>query len=194
VNDTPIRPLPRLLERVRALDRWLRAEKRARWKRDLPLGELLSDRWQRAKDLGFGEGASIYHDAYVFGDVTVGDHTWIGPNTLLDGSGGGLTIGRFCSISAGVQIYTHDSVKWALSGGQAKYEHAPVSIGDNCYIGPYAVIARGVTIGSRAVVGACAFVNRDVPERTVVAGVPARVIGQVAGDGSDVRIVHEPGR
>ena len=50
--------------------------------------------------------------------VTVGAGTWIGPNTLLDGTGG-LSIGASCSISAGVQIYTHDSVMWALSGGTA---------------------------------------------------------------------------
>lgn len=43
----------------------LRQEMRQKWKRDLPLEELLFDRWERAKSLGFGEGASIYHKIRV---------------------------------------------------------------------------------------------------------------------------------
>ena len=38
----------------------LRKEKRDRWNRDLPLDEQFSDRWERARDLGFGEGSNIY--------------------------------------------------------------------------------------------------------------------------------------
>jgi acetyltransferase-like isoleucine patch superfamily enzyme len=151
---------------------------RERWRRDLPFDELLFDRWQRARELGFGQDASIYHNSYVYGEVQVGSNTWIGPYTVLDGSGG-LVIGRYCSISAGVHIYTHDSVQWALSGGIAPYEHAPVHIGDCCYIGSQSVIAKGVTIGHHCVIGACAFVNRDIPPYSIAVGVPARVIGPV---------------
>ena len=171
--------LDELIARAREVYRELDQRMRERFDRSLPLGELLSDRWERARSLGFGEGASIYHDAYVFGDVRVGRKTWIGPQTLLDGSGGGITIGEFCSISAGVQIYTHDTVAWALTGGEAEYLKAPVSIGDRTYIGAKSVIAKGVTIGDHAVVGACSFVNHDVPPYTIAAGVPARPIGVV---------------
>ena len=89
----------------------LRQDKQERFQRDLPIEELLFDRWERARHLGFGEGTSIYHSALVYGDVKVGKGTWIGPSTLLDGSHG-LTIGDSCSISAGVNIYTHDTVQW----------------------------------------------------------------------------------
>src|SRR5687768_11497360 len=99
-----------------------------RWQRYLPFGDYVSDRWERARKMCFGEGASIYDSSLVMGDVSVGAHTWIGPFTVLDGSGG-LEIGEYCSISAGVQIYSHDSVQWALSGGKAPYEKAPVKIG-----------------------------------------------------------------
>ena len=51
----------------------LREDVRARWRRDLPFSELVFDRWERAASLGFGAGASIYHDSYVYGDVTVGE-------------------------------------------------------------------------------------------------------------------------
>jgi acetyltransferase-like isoleucine patch superfamily enzyme len=169
------------LQRLRAELDQLRDLMRARWHRELPMQELLDDRWERARRLGFGEGTSIYAESYVYGDVQVGANTWIGPMTLLDGSGG-LRIGDACAISAGVQIYTHDTVARTLSGGRSEVAHAQVTIEDHCHIGAQAVIAKGVTIGTHSVVGACAFVNRDVPGYSVVVGVPARVIGRVVVD------------
>lgn len=166
------------VEELRRIYDLLRAETRERWNRDLPLDELLFDRWERARSLGFGEGSSVYHSSYVYGDVRVGPNTWIGPFTVLDGTGG-LQIGRNCSISAGVHIYTHDTVRWAVSGGAAPYEHAPVEIGDCCHIGSHTVVAKGVRVGERSVVGACSFVNRDVPPFSVAAGSPCRRIGRV---------------
>jgi acetyltransferase-like isoleucine patch superfamily enzyme len=156
----------------------LRNRMRQRWQRDLPFDELLFDRWERAKSLGFGEGSSIYHNSYIYGDVKVGGNTWIGPYTLLDGSGG-LVIGEYCSISAGVQIYTHDTVKWALSGGKAKYERAPVMIGNCSYVGSHTIVSKGVTIGDHCVIGACSFVNRDISPYTVAFGIPCRPVGRV---------------
>lgn len=146
------------------------------WQRCLPFADLLVDRWEKAKALGFSEGVSIYDSSYVFGDVKVGAHTWIGPFTILDGSAG-LTIGSHCSISAGVQIYTHDSVHWAVSGGKVPYEYAPVAIGDNCYIGPNAIIAKGVTIGSGSIIGAGSLVLHSIPANSKAYGSPCRVVG-----------------
>jgi len=156
----------------------LRKRMREKWNRDLPFEELLFDRWERAQSLGFGEGTSIYHNSYVYGDVKVGKNTWIGSFTLLDG-GGGLKIGYLCSISTGVQIYTHDTVKWAVSGGRAPYEKAPVTIHDCCHIGANSVIAKGVEIGPHSIVGAGSFVRETVLPYTVVSGVPAKKIGVV---------------
>jgi acetyltransferase-like isoleucine patch superfamily enzyme len=173
---------------LRTLYEDLRADVQARWQRDLPLEELLFDRWERAASLGFGEGTSIYHSSYVFGDVSVGRNTWIGPLVLLDGTGG-LRIGDNCSVSTGVQIYSHDTVKWAVSGGSAPYEHAPVSIGSSCYIGSHSVVAKGVTIGDHCVVGACSFVNRDLAPNTIAGGVPIRHLGHVEVHDGDAELV-----
>lgn len=178
-------------EPLRKLHEALRSEIRARWQRSLPFADELFDRWERAAHLGFGADASIYDSSLVLGDVRVGEHTWVGPFTVLDGSGGGLTIGHHCSISAGVQIYTHDTVAWALTGGSAPPARSPVAIGDCTYIGPSAIIARGVTIGSRCVIGAGALVNRDVPDNGVAFGVPARVVGRVEIEGDDVRMIYD---
>lgn len=170
----------------------LRGGMRSKWQRDLPFGELLYDRWERAKSLGFGEGTSVYHNCYIYGTVQVGKHTWVGPYTLLDGSGG-LTIGDYCSISAGVHVYTHDTVKWALSGGRAEYERAPVRIGSCCHIGSQTVVAKGVTIGDHCVIGSCSFVNRSIPAYSIAFGVPCRVAGRVMVDADGtVRLVLGP--
>ena len=179
----------RLLEELRRLYGKLREKMQEKWKRDLPLEELLFDRWERARQLGFGEGSSIYHNSYVYGDVRVGKYTWIGPFTLLEGSGG-ITIGNYCSISAGTQIYTHDSVRWALSAGQAAYELAPVNVGDCCHIGSQTIINKGVAIGDHVVVGACSFVNRDIPSHSIVVGVPCRLIGRVEIEGDEIQLVY----
>ena len=156
----------------------LRDEMREKWNRDLPFQELIFDRWTRAKDLKFGDGTSVYQSSFIFGDVIVGENTWIGPYTILDGSAR-LSIGDYCSISAGVHIYTHDTVKWALSGGKAEYEKAAVHIGNCCYIGAQTIIAKGVTIGDHCVIGANSFVNRDLPPYSIAYGSPCRRRGIV---------------
>lgn len=148
----------------------------AKWKRILPFGDYIVDRWKRAEALKFGEGASIYDSALVFGKVKVGKNTWIGPHVILDGSGG-LTIGDHCSISAGVQIYSHDSVQWAVSGGKSPYDYSPTAIGDKCYIGPNVVVVKGVTIGDRCIIGANSLVLEDIPSDSNAVGSPCRVRG-----------------
>lgn len=167
------------------------AELRAKFNRSLPFADAQFDRWARAKALGFGEKTSIYDSSFVFGDVKIGANSWIGPFTMLDGSGGGLTIGDFCSISSGVHIYTHDTVLWALSGGVKEARKDAVSIGSQTYIGAQAVIIAGVSIGSRCVIAANSLVNRDVPDGTIVGGTPARRLGCVEGEGADIRLVYD---
>ena len=107
--------------------------------------------------------------AWVVGDPEVGEGTWIGAFTLIDGSGG-LRIGRGCDISSGVHIYTHSSARRCVSvRAHPQVDRAPVTIGDHV-IGANAVVNMGVTIGDHAVVGAGAVVTRDVPALTVVTG------------------------
>jgi acetyltransferase-like isoleucine patch superfamily enzyme len=171
--------IDRLLDALRQVWRERQADVAARHDRTLPFGDYIVDRWEKARILGFGEGASVYDSALVIGKVEVGPRTWIGPFTVLDGSGH-LIIGANCSISAGVQIYTHDTVAWAISGGTAAYEKAPTTIGDNCYIGPNCVIAKGVEIGDGCVIGAGSIVLQSIPAGSKAAGVPCRLIGIAA--------------
>lgn len=145
------------------------------YNRSLPFADMLFDRWERAKMLGFGDKTSIYDSSVVLGNVSVGKNTWIGPNTVLDGSGD-LMIGNNCSISAGVQIYSHDSVNWAISGGVEKYEYEKTQIGNNCYIAPNVIIAKGVVLGDACIVGANSFVNSSFKTGSKIAGNPAKMI------------------
>lgn len=176
-----------------ALHHELRKDFRAKWKRSLPFyEELLGDhaRWDRAGFLGFGSGTSVYESCYVYGDVRVGKETWIGPFTLLDGSGG-LEIGDYCSISSGVQIYTHETVDWSLTGGKARYRRMPTRIGNACFIGSLAVIRMGTTIGDHVLVGALSFVNKDLPSYSIATGCPAKIIGHVELVGDEAKFVYQ---
>jgi acetyltransferase-like isoleucine patch superfamily enzyme len=163
-----------MIETLRALQKTLQLKKLAQFQRRVSFGDLITDRWENAREYGFGEGTSCYDSALVMGEVRVGCHTWIGPGTVLDGTGG-LSIGDHCSISTGVQIYSHDTVQRSLTLGKAPIEYSPTKIGSGVYIGPNSVISRGVTIGDGAVVGAMSFVNHDVPAGSKVWGCPARI-------------------
>jgi len=145
--------------------------------RFLSIPDYFLDRWERAKLMGFGEGSSVYDSCLVLGTVKVGKNTWIGPYTILDGSGGGLTIGDECAISAGVHIYTHDTVDHVIHG--AAISTGSVRIGNHAYLGPQSVVAKGVTIGDYVVIGANSLVNKDVPSGSKAFGTPARIIGSV---------------
>jgi acetyltransferase-like isoleucine patch superfamily enzyme len=162
-----------LRDAVRDLIAELRREKREKFRRHVPLGDLLTDRWETAREHRFGEGTSCYDNVLILGNVEVGRHCWIGPNVILDGQGG-LTIGDYCDISAGTQIYTHHTVARCLSGGAVPVEKAPVTIGSRVYIGPQSIIEKGVTIGDGVVIGAMSLVNRDIPDGARAWGIPAR--------------------
>lgn len=156
-----------------------RDEMRTAYNRVLPSGELIFNRFDKGKYLNCGENSSVYDTSVVMGDVEIGDHVWVGPYTLLDGSSGKLVIGNYVSIDSGVMIYTHDSTKNYVSGGVNPFEKGDVIIGGNTVIGSMSIITCGVTIGSHCVIGANSFINSDIPDYSIVAGTPGKIIGRV---------------
>ena len=169
----------------------MRDEMRRKYHRVLPSGELIFNRFDKGKYLKCGEGSSVYDTCVVMGDVEIGDHVWVGPYTPLEGSNAHLRIGNFVSIDAGVMIYTHDSTKYYVSGGISPFESGDVSIGDYCVIGTMSMVGCNVRIGNHCVIGAHSYVNRDIPDYSIAAGVPARVIGRVVIEGENVRFEYD---
>lgn len=123
-----------------------------------------------------GKGSTIHIGArfYQPKNITIGEGTIIGDHVTLDGRAK-LTIGNHVDIASEVMIFNseHD----INSEGFDPLEK-PITIKDYVFIGPRAIILPNVTIGRGAVVAAGAVVTKDVPEMTIVAGVPAREIGR----------------
>jgi len=185
-NKKKSKEIAKLESNLKKLHTELRKKTKTKWNRILPFDELLFDRWEKADFLKTTKGVSIYHNSYIFGNVSIGKNTWVGPLTILDGSGGKLKIGEYCSISSGVQIYTHHTVLWSLTRGKAEFEKNGVSIGSFCYLGPFAIITKGVRIGKFSVIGAHSLVNSNIPPNSIVYGIPGKVVGRVKIKGKKV--------
>jgi len=119
--------------------------------------------------------------AWIINDPEIGEGTWIGAFTVIDGIGG-LKIGKGCDISCGVHIITHSTVKRCVT--ERKYndvEKSETIIEDHVFIGEHATILKGVHIGHHSVIAAGAVVkeNTVIPPYSLVAGVPGRIIRNI---------------
>ena len=123
-----------------------------------------------------GRGTFIAKRNYIMTpqQLTIGEHSHINRGCTIDARGG-ITIGANVSVSYNVSIMTgsHDYNSTSFRG-----RFLPIRIDDYAWIGNNAVIQQNITIGRGAVVCAGAVVTKDVPPFSVVAGVPARSIGQ----------------
>ena len=156
-----------------------------------PLVEDLTD-WKERGEFLFGKGKNItvYNSCSLVGDVQVGENTWIGPYTALDGGKLGIEIGSNCSISSGVNIIGHDSVKWALSGGKMSHEYGKIVIGYNCFIGTNAMITKGVSVGNHCLIGANAVVTKSCPDFSIILGIPGKICGKVLKKDDDIELQY----
>lgn len=138
-------------------------------------------------------GNSYFNAFGARGRLAIGDETHVDQFCVFYGQGG-LTVGRACAIAAGVTIYSQSNQFDAAPEARIIDQpvvYAPVTIGDDVWIGARAVILPGVSIGDHAVVAAGAVVLRDVPAWSVVAGVPAVVKRDRRPSHHPPDIVHE---
>lgn len=142
-----------------------------------------------------GEHVRVAHDVEIRSNVTVGRWTYIEPYSFVNGA----DIGSFCAIGRNVAIgcfqhpYTYPAVSAKLYrdllGLRYDDPSRPVVIGSDVWIGEGAIVLGG-GVGHGAVVGAGAVVTRDVEPYSIVAGVPARRIGQRFDDERIARMLE----
>ncbi|GAB3598415.1 acyltransferase [Microbacterium tumbae] len=132
-------------------------------------------------DVSIGPGVAIRPSSYYGGEAGVGlvmgDRSSFATGCFV-GCSGEITIGDDVLFGPGVRIYSENHV---FSDTDTTIRSQGVSrsfvrIGDDCWIGSGTVIAAGVTIGTGVVIGAGSVVTRDIPDYSVAAGSPARVI------------------
>lgn len=118
---------------------------------------------------------------WITGEPEIGEGTWIGAFTLIDGQGG-LKIGKGVNVSTGAAILTHNTVKRCVTArAYDKVDRKPTVVEDYVFIGENAVVLMGSTIGHNSIIGAGAVVLEDtvIPPYSLVVGVPARVIRSI---------------
>ena len=129
----------------------------------------------------------------VFQKVTLktcrkGAVLYIGDNVGISGavvsSMLSITIGNNVLIGSGALITDNDAhpIHPDFRRDDSKIMAAPILIEDNAFIGARSIILKGVTIGKGSIIGAGAVVTRNVPEYSIVAGNPAKVIGDVRNE------------
>ena len=126
-----------------------------------------------------GKRSSVHMGCFFTGrKITIGEHTAVNRRCYLDGRTG-ITIGNCVSISPEVYMMslTHDA---------QNPDFPPVGrevvIQDHVWIGSRAMIMPGVTLSKGCIVGAGSVVTKDVPPYAIVAGVPAKQIGERTKD------------
>ncbi len=140
------------------------------------------------KESRISKTASVYYKAKVY-KSNIGDYTYIGPRTQLVRT----SIGKFCSVSYDCSLglgshtvknistspiftFKKNSTRYRWVDSSSYHEMKGVLIGNDVWIGTKVIIMDGVNIGNGAVIGAGSIVTKDVPDYSIVAGVPARII------------------
>lgn len=110
-------------------------------------------------------GVNMKGKVYLTGEVLWGTEPWI------------ITLGDNVHISDGVRFLTHDGGARLFRERVPDLEVTkPIKIGNNVFIGNCAILLPGVSVGNNVVVGAGSVITHDIPDNTVIAGVPAKVI------------------
>ncbi len=155
------------------------------------------DNYQIIKDVKLGENVKIFGFVNLYG-CEIGDNTKIGTFVEIQKN---AKIGKNCKISThtficeGVTIednvfighnvtFINDKYPRATNPDgsmqtEADWKVVPTLVKKGASVGSSATILCGVTIGENAIVGAGSVVTKDVPDNTIVAGVPARVIKKI---------------
>jgi maltose O-acetyltransferase len=144
-----------------------------------------------ATDLEIGDTIKIWstHRKTLisgWGRLRIGDRVFINSGSIVM-SVKEITIGNDVALSS--EVYITDGNSHGVEGREPVV--SPVRIGDGTWIGTRAIILPGVTIGRRVLVAAGAVVSRDVPDDSLVAGNPARVVRTLSYPEGCLRAWHD---
>ena len=134
-----------------------------------------------------GKDTWICETAWVVGNVTIGDHCYIGPGAAIRGDYGVVEIGSYTSIEENCVIHARPDEK-CLIGNHVTIGHGAIihnaKVSDWALIGMGAVVSDYSKVGEWAVVGEGCVVrnNQEIPDGKVAVGVPAKVITDVKED------------
>lgn len=130
----------------------------------------------RLAGIKIGKGSTIHTGARFYNprNIFIGEDTIVGEEAVLDGRAK-LTIGNHVDIATEVMIYNSEH---NIEDPNFLATEAPVVIEDYVFIGPRVVILPNLKIGRGAVIAAGAVVTKDVPSYAIVAGMPAKIIGE----------------
>lgn len=111
---------------------------------------------------------------------STGDNVFIGDDCLLD-MANKIKIGKNVTLAERVVVLTHTNVGYHDHPLQKYFPRfsAPVEFKDGCFVGANSTVLPGVIIGKKSFIAAGSVVNRSVPPKTLVAGVPAKVIRKI---------------
>jgi maltose O-acetyltransferase len=99
-----------------------------------------------------------------------------------------VRIGRNCLLAPQVGIYTAFHPLDPVARSSGKELAAPITLGDDCWIGGHATINPGVTLGNNVVVASGAVVTKSFGDNVLLAGVPARVVRRLDGSSAEVPV------
>lgn len=125
-----------------------------------------------------GENTKVVGPLYNTGKLCIGNNCWIGKNLTVHGNGT-VRIGDNCDIAPDVTFLTGGHRVGSAEHRAGLGETYHIAVGNGAWIGARATVTMNTAIGDGAVIAACACVIRDVPDNTLVGGVPARMIKEL---------------
>lgn len=147
-------------------------------------GCVLDAKGDGNKGIDISSGVYIGRNTIVYcknGDIILGEKVNIGHNSMLFSSNR-LEIGKEVLIAGYTYIMSGGSYDYTAGEkiiDQSGYSKGPTIIGANSWLGARVVVADGVSIGNRCVIGAGSIVFKDVPDGSVAVGMPVRVIRKI---------------
>ena len=143
-----------------------------------------------------GDGVFVHDSAVVIGDVEIGERSSVWPGVVLRGDQGSIRVGRETSLQDGTIVHATRGLSHTTVGDRVTVGHRVIlhgcRIADDVLVGMGAIVMDNAEVGRWSIIGAGALVpvGAKIPERSLVVGIPGRVVRQVTEDEMESMIRH----